>query len=160
MTTPMPYRKNAVVHEAVRLTKDNGPEIQEWADKYGTRIIFGDYGLYAVSLEGTMKAEFGDWIVKGVNNEFRTYKPGDFAATYQKVEEPRPGYVTSIAPGPQPRAFITPNRQGGVPKRVGLVVRDGDTWAIQVPDTLTTLNPTTLRQLADALDAWHNDKES
>ena len=72
----------------------------------------------------------------------------------------RPEYVTSIAPGPQPRAFITPNRQGGVPKRVGLVVRDGDTWAIQVPDTLTTLNPTTLRQLADTLDAWNNDKES
>ena len=24
---------------------------------------------------------------------------------------------------------------------------------------LTTLNPTTLRQLADTLDAWHNDKE-
>ena len=71
----------------------------------------------------------------------------------------RPEYIACIAPGPQPRAFITPNRRGGVPKRVGLVVRDGDTWAIQVPDTLTTLNPT-LRQLADTLDTWHNDKES
>lgn len=157
---PLPYRKNPVIHEAVRLTKDNGPEIQEWAEKYGTRIIFFDDCLYAVSLTGTMRAAFGDWIVKGVNNEFRTYKPEIFAATYQKVEAPRPEYVASIAPGPQPRAFITPNRQGGVPKRVGLVVRDGDTWAIQVPDTLTTLNPTTLRQLADTLDTWHNDKES
>lgn len=157
---PMPYRRNPVVHEAVRITKDNGLEIQEWVEKYGTRIVVGDYGLYAVSLKGNMKAEFGDWIVKGVDNEFRVYKPDIFAATYQDVDAPHPEYVTSIAPGPQPRAFITPNRQGGVPKRVGLVVRDGDTWAIQVPDTLTTLNPTTLRQLADTLDAWPNDKES
>ena len=159
---PMPYRKNPVVHEAVRITKDNCLEIEEWADKYGTRITFYNDCLYAVSLEGTMRvrAEFGDWIVKGVDNRFRAYKPGVFAATYQDVEAPHPEYVTSIAPGPQPRAFITPNRQGGVPKRVGLVVRDGDTWAIQGPDTLTTLNPTTLRQLADTLDAWNNDKES
>lgn len=159
MSTIKQYRKKPVTVEAVRITKDNCLEIEEWADKYGTRITFYNDCLYAVSLTGTMRAEFGDWIVKGVDNEFRTYKPGDFAATYQKVEEPRPEYVASIASGAQPRAFITPNRQGGVPKRVGLVVRDGDTWAIQVPDTVTTLNPTTLRQLADTLDAWTNDKE-
>lgn len=160
MNTPMPYRRNPVIHEAIRLTKDNSRLVQEWAEKYGTRIIFFDDCLYAVSLTGTMRAAFGDWIVKGVDNKFRAYKPRAFAATYQDVEAPHPEYVTSIAPGPQPRAFITPNRQGGVPKRVGLVVRDGDTWAIQVPDTLTTLNPTTLRQLADTLDTWNNDKES
>ena len=86
MTITKQYRKKPVTIEAVRLTKDNGLEIQEWAEKYGTRIVVGDYGLYAVSLEGSMKAEFGDWIVKGVNNEFRAYKPDIFAATYEEAK--------------------------------------------------------------------------
>lgn len=69
----------------MRLTKDNGLQIQEWAEKYGTRIVVGCYGLYAVTLEGTMKAEFGDWIIKGGNNEFYPCKPDIFDATYEAV---------------------------------------------------------------------------
>ena len=87
MTRPMRYRKKPVTIEAVRLTKDNGLEIQEWAEKYGTRIVIGDYGLYAVSLEGTMKAEFGDWIVKGINGEFSRCKADIFDATYEEATE-------------------------------------------------------------------------
>ena len=70
------------------------------------------------------------------------------------------GYTAHISMGATPRAFITPRRPGGVPKRVGAIVRDADTWAIQIPDTLTTLDPDTLRQLADVLEAWTNSKES
>lgn len=77
------FRKKPATVEAMRLTEHNGPEIQKWADKYGTRLVVGNFGLYVATLEGTMKAEFGDWIIKGVNNEFYPCKPNIFAATYE-----------------------------------------------------------------------------
>ena len=86
MTTPKQYRKKPVTIEAVRFTEHNGHEIKEWAEKYGTRIVIGDYGLYAVSLEGTMKAEFGDWVIKGINGEFSRCKADIFAATYEEAK--------------------------------------------------------------------------
>jgi len=39
------------------------------------------------TLEGTMKANFGDYIIKGVQGEFYPRKPDIFEQTYEKVEE-------------------------------------------------------------------------
>lgn len=39
------------------------------------------------TLEGTMKANRGDFIIKGVKNEFYPCKPDIFEATYELVEE-------------------------------------------------------------------------
>jgi len=38
------------------------------------------------TLEGTMTAQKGDWIIKGVKGEFYPCKPDIFAATYEIVE--------------------------------------------------------------------------
>jgi hypothetical protein len=38
------------------------------------------------TLEGTMKADSGDWIIKGVNGEFYPCKPGIFEKIYEQVE--------------------------------------------------------------------------
>lgn len=38
------------------------------------------------TLEGTMKAFPGDWIIRGVKGEFYPCKPEIFAATYEAVE--------------------------------------------------------------------------
>ena len=37
------------------------------------------------TLEGTMKASFGDYIIKGVHGEFYPCKPDIFHKTYDKV---------------------------------------------------------------------------
>jgi uncharacterized protein YhfF len=37
------------------------------------------------TLEGTMRAEVGDWVIKGVANEFYPCKPAIFEATYEAV---------------------------------------------------------------------------
>lgn len=37
------------------------------------------------TLEGTMKASLGDWIIKGVKGEFYPCKPDIFEATYERV---------------------------------------------------------------------------
>ena len=38
------------------------------------------------TLEGTMSATEGDWIIRGVQGEFYPCKPDIFAATYEAVE--------------------------------------------------------------------------
>ena len=40
-----------------------------------------------LTLEGTMLASTGDYIIKGVNGEFYPCKPDVFAKTYEAVEE-------------------------------------------------------------------------
>ena len=39
------------------------------------------------TLEGTMKASVGDWIIKGVQGEFYPCKPDIFDATYERIWE-------------------------------------------------------------------------
>jgi hypothetical protein len=41
------------------------------------------------SLEGWMRAEIGDWIIRGVEGEFYPCKPSVFAATYEPEETTR-----------------------------------------------------------------------
>ena len=40
-----------------------------------------------VTLEGTMRADPGDWIITGVKGERYPCKPDIFAATYEPVED-------------------------------------------------------------------------
>lgn len=39
------------------------------------------------TLEGTMRADPGDWIITGVNGEQYPCKPDIFEKTYERVEE-------------------------------------------------------------------------
>lgn len=43
-------------------------------------------GLLIDTLEGTMKASKGDYIIKGVENEFYACKPDIFLKTYEEVK--------------------------------------------------------------------------
>jgi hypothetical protein len=61
------FRKKPVVIEAVR---HDGPE-----------------PMPIKTLEGTMLAQPGDWIITGVKGERYPCKPDIFAATYEMVEE-------------------------------------------------------------------------
>jgi hypothetical protein len=52
----------------------------------GTREIRScSEGLYIETLEGTMKADNGDWIIRGVKGELYPCKPDIFEATYEPV---------------------------------------------------------------------------
>lgn len=96
----MLYRKKPVVIEAVRIPPEIQtslePEyeavIQKIADWCGGEL-FRARGLDAspaayiaiTTLEGTMKADPGDWIIKGVKGEFYPCNPDIFEATYEAV---------------------------------------------------------------------------
>jgi hypothetical protein len=43
--------------------------------------------LHIDTLEGTMRAQAGDWIIKGVQGEFYPCKPDIFESTYESYEE-------------------------------------------------------------------------
>ena len=84
----MKYRKKPVVIEAKRLMEPNLPdEIARWCD--GRVCGVGDVGakvwIEIDTLEGVMRASYGDFIIKGVNGEFYPCKPDIFEKTYEEV---------------------------------------------------------------------------
>ncbi len=81
------YRKKPVVVEAVQW---KGYPTGEMCAFIGT-VVF-DSGRQDVmlieTLEGTMRADEGDWIIRGVKGEFYPCKPDIFAATYELAAAP------------------------------------------------------------------------
>ena len=91
----MRYRKKPIVieafqfHRAIGACADNAPIWFIQAEHEGkVRVWSDDEVPYCMieTLEGRMKAENGDWIIKGVKGEFYPCKPDIFAATYEPVE--------------------------------------------------------------------------
>lgn len=85
------YRKKPVVIDAIQFkddveTIDNisnmglDPCIVDYADKNNPIIKIN-------TLEGTMIANVGDYIIKGVKGEFYPCKPDIFEATYELAED-------------------------------------------------------------------------
>lgn len=79
------YVKKPVIIEAIQWIGDNVEEIKgfvtpiaEYLEDENTIIIH--------TLEGDMKAEINDYIIKGVKGEFYPCKPDIFEETYNIVE--------------------------------------------------------------------------
>lgn len=84
------FRKKPVVVEAFRL----GEEWPDWWADAVTSCVVTTHNTdgrwrggpdYAdiTTLEGTMRAYFGDWIIRGVKGEIYPCKPDIFEATYE-----------------------------------------------------------------------------
>lgn len=91
---PALYRKKPVVIEARQFTEANGPALRAWMILRGFETAQllprnGDIepSLVIPTLEGDMRADLGDWIIRGVKGEFYPCKPDVFEQTYEKVEE-------------------------------------------------------------------------
>lgn len=91
----MKYRKKPVVVDAYQFSNRVGPDDRpEWllvAVRMGVvKFVRGNEEaphLLIHTLEGTMRADPGDWIIKGVKGELYPCKPGIFEATYEKADE-------------------------------------------------------------------------
>lgn len=83
------YRKKPVVIEAFELGTD-------WPDWFADRVSANEIITHLESsgkrvwghadiltLEGVMRADVGDWVIKGVKGEIYPCKPDIFAATYE-----------------------------------------------------------------------------
>lgn len=90
------FRKKPVVIDAIHfygLNSDGVPvfetEPSEWLlSAMADRVVMEnrDGHLNIKTLEGTMKADPHDWIIRGVKGELYPCKPDIFELTYQRVE--------------------------------------------------------------------------
>ena len=86
------YRKLPVVIEAVQFPYD-GVVTKELADfvegtdrlPYGLTVGDGYNYIRLLTLEGTMEASPGDFIIKGIKGELYPRKSDIFAATYEMI---------------------------------------------------------------------------
>lgn len=72
------------VREACQLTPDTLDDICEWLEQYSVPYIYNNHELHIRTLEGLMLARMGDWVVKGVRDEFYPVKDEIFRATYRE----------------------------------------------------------------------------
>lgn len=80
------YQKRPIIIEAFQLTREQcdtlsvptwaQPLLYQWQD-----------ALIIDTLEGGMRAEPGDYIIRGIKGEVYPCKPDIFAATYDLVDE-------------------------------------------------------------------------
>lgn len=100
---PRRFRKKPVEIEARRIAGytellppgpgvPDGGELWRWLAEHGQDLHVAQdepgpaYGLIP-TLEGVMRADVGDWIIRGVAGEFYPCKPDIFDATYDPADE-------------------------------------------------------------------------
>jgi hypothetical protein len=82
------WMKRPVIVEAIEVYAWDAEQVAEWCGGVAVRNeIHHCLGIDIPTLEGTMRANLGDWIIKGVKGEFYPCKPDIFAASYQLVNE-------------------------------------------------------------------------
>lgn len=92
------YVKKPVEVEAIQLKEDNIIEVFDFLDganyketksaeelQYFSKAMLEQGYIEIETLEGMMKASFGDYIIKGIKGEFYPCKPDIFIATYEEV---------------------------------------------------------------------------
>lgn len=84
------YRKKPIVIEAVRWYPEMKPTLLPdwlWNEISSDPDCFDQVSgaLTLKTLEGNMRANVGDWIIKGVKGELYPCKPDIFEATYEEV---------------------------------------------------------------------------
>ena len=90
----MKFRKKPVVIQAVQWQRHNLDEVLGLVSMSPLKTALSTVEiptdavdcLDIKTLEGTMRASPGDWIIKGVKGEFYPCKPDIFAATYDPAD--------------------------------------------------------------------------
>lgn len=75
------YTKKPVTIEAICFTESSVEQCLDFVG-YSGQYDSGTKQLLIFTAEGCMRANTGDWIIKGVKGEFYPCKPDIFEATY------------------------------------------------------------------------------
>ncbi len=86
------FRKKPVVIEAVQYTGKSAchKELLRVFGREFMEVTTSVPMLVVRTLEGDMRANVGDWIIKGIKGEFYPCKPDIFEATYEPVKDDKP----------------------------------------------------------------------
>lgn len=92
-STPRKYRKKPVVIEAMLVDGFTESEFVRLADWCRGRVVMQRldpkhkaFSIMIPTLEGDMRADLGDYIIRGVKGEFYPCKADIFEATYEAVD--------------------------------------------------------------------------
>jgi hypothetical protein len=77
------YRKKPVEIDAIRWTGENGDEIESWS---AGRVRCEGRQAVVRTLEGEMRGDVGDWIIRGVQGEYYPCKNDVFVTTYEPAD--------------------------------------------------------------------------
>lgn len=77
------YRKKPVVIEAMQW---HGPADNDALREFAGHWVSIGPKVIITTLEGHMQVSPGDYVIRGVKNEFYSCKPDIFAATYESAE--------------------------------------------------------------------------
>jgi len=85
------FRKKPVEIEARQFETNNDDgtclnNLVNWINSNGGESSHNGTDLYIETLEDKMRADCGDFIIKGVSGEFYPCKPDIFELTYEAVE--------------------------------------------------------------------------
>ena len=82
------WMKRPIIVEAIEVRAWDINQVASWC--HG-RVVRNTHlhaiGIEIHTLEGNMRADLGDWIIRGVGGEFYPCKPNIFAASYEAVNE-------------------------------------------------------------------------
>jgi len=81
------YRKKPLIIAAVKLTCDNLDGVEAWCGGQvkGIKLPLKERCIDIQTLEGEMRADIGDYIIKGIKGEFYPCKPDIFETSYEEV---------------------------------------------------------------------------
>jgi len=81
------YRNKPVIVEAYRVWTDNIDLVAEWCGGQvkGVKLPINERCIDIQTLEGEIRVEIGDYIIKGVKGEFYPCKFEMFKMTYELV---------------------------------------------------------------------------
>jgi len=80
--------KKPIVIEAFQLTVENIEDLESWCGGSikGILLSINQRVIDINTPEGEIRANMGDFIIKGIKGEFYPCKPDIFKLTYDKVE--------------------------------------------------------------------------
>ncbi len=82
------YRKLPVEIEAVQVNDENMDNIVRWINSNSQRRCANTHKdeIDIFTLEGNMRAQVGDWVIRGIAGEFYPCRDDIFRETYEEIE--------------------------------------------------------------------------
>lgn len=79
------YRKKPIEVEAFRVGYEPWKKLSKWCNGGIIRDGHAYHSIIISTPEDRIRADKGDWIIKGIKGEFYPCKPDIFEATYELV---------------------------------------------------------------------------
>jgi hypothetical protein len=89
------YIKKPIAIEAMQFFTENIEEVMNFLGDFPYKYVASEKMLIISTLEGDMLVRYGDYIIKGIYDEFYPCKPDIFEDSYSEVQNQTPENITN-----------------------------------------------------------------